>query len=305
MCQFDDNVLKRPEAIRRCLSQSGIKSMATIGDSNGGRYYKALVRFMQTAFACNTTRVESLITSGFTPDMDYFKKRSQDFEGDVLFDNRTCRTCFSREDKCWSGVSQNHTRPDMTLEHVAMAGIMDDTIRVDHRKDAVESIQSGLSYQEYILRHYLRGHYPDVFVVFPPFNHVKRETTYVKQRKLEDLKQLLKQYLPPSTKVIWMPAFREFGTTIADPGKDFHFKARPHVCKIIDQSNHVLYDVIRNDLLSTQSRVYSFLDLIQVSAGREEWTTDDVHMKPLWYGRMISYIMELLCQESSSLQRRI
>ena len=56
--------------------------------------------------------------------------------------------------------------------------------------------------QEFLLKYYLRGRYPDLLIIFPPFNHDKKsQTSSSLAIRLKYFIDLLDLYLPASTRV--------------------------------------------------------------------------------------------------------
>ena len=63
----------------------------------------------------------------------------------------------------------------------------------------------------------------------------------------------------------------------------------------LDSFNRLLYAQLRHRLLDASSRHYAFLDLIRVSAERESWSLDGIHMDPKWYQLVMSYLLQVYC----------
>jgi len=94
-----------------------------------------------------------------------------------------------------------------------MISVMDSSVKLDiaHNHFAVNYQYRADTYQEYILKYYLKGEYPDLLIVIPPFSHDKKsETSDSLGIRLRYFVALLDLYLPASTSVYWIPSFREF-----------------------------------------------------------------------------------------------
>jgi len=63
----------------------------------------------------------------------------------------------------------------------------------------------------------------------------------------------------------------------------------------LDAFNRLLYDQLRHRLVDSNSRHYGFMDLIRVSAERESWSLDGIHMDPEWYRLVVSYLLQFYC----------
>jgi len=56
--------------------------------------------------------------------------------------------------------------------------------------------------QEFLLKYYLRSRYPDLIIIFPPFNHDKiAETTSTLASRLQYFLSLMDIYLPNDVQV--------------------------------------------------------------------------------------------------------
>jgi hypothetical protein len=59
--------------------------------------------------------------------------------------------------------------------------------------------------------------------------------------------------------------------------------------------NAILYEVLERDIVSDEGRIFSFLDLFEASLSRVTWSTDGVHMKPVWYENVMTMFWETFC----------
>ena len=96
------------------------------------------------------------------------------------------------------------------------------------------------------------------------------------------------------TKVIWVPSFAEFESRKPPAWAN----RRSHGLLATDKLNafnRLLYDQLRGRLVDEASLTYGFFDLVGVSAGRESWSLDGVHMVPQWYRLITSYLLQVYC----------
>jgi len=63
----------------------------------------------------------------------------------------------------------------------------------------------------------------------------------------------------------------------------------------LDAFNRLLYGQLRHKLVNQTSLTYSFLDLVRVSAERESWSPDGIHMDSQWYRLIMSYLLQVYC----------
>jgi len=100
--------------------------------------------------------------------------------------------------------------------------------------------------------------------------------------------------------VVWVPSFAEFESRKPPAWSN----RRSHGLLATDKINafnHLLYNRLRHRLVDQTSRTYGFLDLVRVSAERESWSLDGIHMDPQWYRLIMSYLLQLYCGPDISL----
>jgi len=95
-------------------------------------------------------------------------------------------------------------------------------------------------------------------------------------------------------KVIWVPSFGEFETRKPAEWSNRRSHGLLATAKL-DAFNHQLYDQLRGRLVDAASLNYGFFDLVRVSAEREAWSLDGIHMDPQWYRLMTSYLLQVYC----------
>ena len=160
-------------------------------------------------------------------------------------------------------------------------------LQLEHR-----SIMSYLDYTGFPLNEY------NLVILFGN-NHEFRDFTLRENMiHIRNLTNLLKETLPPNVPFIWVTTTEEFEdyrpeywkNKVYDDGKyDFHDKIR--------LVNEVVFNVTKPLMVQEHSNVLPFLDMQSVSRGVvKELNMDGVHMKPLWYDVIISYLLQMLCE---------
>jgi len=94
--------------------------------------------------------------------------------------------------------------------------------------------------------------------------------------------------------VLWVPSFAEFESRKPPAWAN----RRSHgflATDKLDAFNRLLYGQLRRRLIDQTSRNYGFLDLIRVSADRESWSLDGIHMNMQWYRLVMSYLLQVYC----------
>jgi len=93
---------------------------------------------------------------------------------------------------------------------------------------------------------------------------------------------------------MWVPAFAEFES---HKPSAWAYR-RSHGLLATDKIsafNRLLFDLLRHKLIDQTSPTYGFFDLVRVSAERESWSLDGIHMDPQWYQLIVSYILQMYC----------
>jgi hypothetical protein len=148
-----------------------------------------------------------------------------------------------------------------------------------------------------MLKYFMQGRYPDLLIIFLPFNHAfgRGLSYYIGQMKT--FKGLVDKYVPRTTKVFLIPAFKEFSSR--------YTKLKDHRINTLQRFeaiwllNHALFGVTESNLLSPDTNRYGFLDLFTISEPLIDWSTDGVHFEPIWYELIMSMFWELYCNSAT------
>ncbi|KAK2147586.1 hypothetical protein LSH36_546g01062 [Paralvinella palmiformis] len=284
ICKFKFDIMENSgEALRQCLSHSNVSHIVTMGDSNAGRHYVTMYEAFRSfgRKTCRTIDTEDLAEGGFLPDKNYFTKSDKNWTEFIQIHYRYCRTCKSSRHLCHLTYA-NQTR-DIRFQHVAMTMVMDDSIQLhvpDFRRGSglLEDV-FAITSQQFIFRYYLADDYPDVIIIFLPFNHAKRLALEITAAEIEYFHALAKYYLPTYTKIFYMPTPSEFERSrLASVWINRTYDRGMLATEMIDELNQKLFHVLFDDLTTDSGRVFAFLDLLKISQDREDWSEDGVHM---------------------------
>jgi hypothetical protein len=289
-----DCYLKHPwisqTLISKCLISSNVSSIATLGDSNGKLNFEALTSLIGgQESTCQLQKEERKINRGFLADKNYFNTGNNSWSKYVEAKRRLCRTCASKAVTCH--VTDSGKSRDIAVEHVTLMHLIDTSIRIQTNKSEL----SAPTTQEFYLKHYFTNRYPDVIIIFPPFNHMKFSSTSQNRRELKQFKFLVDKYVPSSTKIFYIPTFSEFENRRKDKT---YFNKKYHGALAVPKIlwlNHKLFQILERDLMNESSNIYGFFDMFSISKSRESWSTDGVHMISTWYQNEMSMFLDLFC----------
>ena len=284
LCSLNKSIIS-PEEVTKCFQRYRIQSIATVGDSNGIRFFDALLKHIQMGnISCKQTRMEAMLNKGFFPEPSYFARDNMELKSLIKVSKRGCRSCMSRKYKCSSSDSDS----EIEIEHVSMAQMRDQSLTIN----STTNYSSTDSYQEFLFKYYWRDRMPQLILIFSPFCHVKNRGIMAEQ--LEDIDyfvDLVNNYVKEGTIVYWIPAFAEFESQKDKQHKNLLYEGVSATEALIKLNRH-LYERV-NSLLLAQMRV--FFDLIEMSLDKEEWSIDGQHMQPIWYKIVTKYLLQLIC----------
>ena len=297
LCHFDPRFGGHAN-VADCLQTN--LSIVTLGDSNGGRYHRALRQILDAipGAECRTTRKERSLHDGVVPDTAYYKSKNQSWDRYLHVRYRYCRGCPSTTARCRVSGRNNPTSVIVRLEHLALTMILDDSLQLYVPLDGPRMERykyRALTAAEFLLRYYLMERPPDLLVVFLPFDHVKNLPLAQSRADILYFHTMVRMYTSHDTKVFYMPSFGEFESRRADA----RFVNRTYEGRLatdqIRALNHILYEVIRDDLVRSDTNVFGFLDLWALSESQESSSIDGVHMQPAWYRTVMELFLQTYC----------
>ena len=187
--------------------------------------------------SCVDTDGENELNAGYTPDKQYFGRGEhgmQEWAPFLEIHERACHTCQSVRRRCHV-ISGNASR-DVKIENVGQMGITDYSIRL------TTPPWEAATTQEFVLKYFLAGRYPDVLLLFLPFHHHLETDLDTALELLLHYKGLVDKHIPSDTKVFFLPTHGTFDTTQSD--------------EKIDHLNHVLYNAMEKDMLDPDANRY-------------------------------------------------
>jgi hypothetical protein len=267
-----------------------------MGDSNAKMYYKALWRLLAgpSGTQCSSTDEEN-IPAHFKPDIDYFAKSKANWTNFIQTNIRHCFACHARQDSCNISIDSGQTR--LHLEQIVATQILDDSLQLQFEQYPDVKVDElwALTSQELILRYFLGDRYPDILVIFLPFNHAKLMHTRRVTLDVAFFKGLVELYVPRTTRVFYMTTAAEVEEKRRRPEWINRTFENMLATEKIAHLNHVLYDMLEDLLVNDQSRTFGFYDLLEASREKPNWNVDGVHMKDVWYEQVWQRFWQTYC----------
>ena len=290
LCSLNNSPISSDE-IRNCFRRNHIRRVATVGDSNGIRFFDALLGHIKKAYqSCELTRKEFMLEKGFRPEPAYFARDDKTLKSAITVDRRGCRSCTSRTYTCDNSDGSD----TIEIEHVAMAQMKDYSIRINNSDNSHHQL-SAKSYQEFLFKYYWRGRMPNLIIFFSPMCHVKNRGERSEQFKdIDYFIDLANRYVSEDSVLYWIPGFAEFESQKAKKYQNLLYDGTL-ATEALNRLNKHIYESVHPLLLERPARMRGFFDLLQVSLGKENWSIDGVHMKTVWYRLVTKYLLQLIC----------
>ena len=144
-------VTSAPQRLQDFINKSNITSIVLFGDSQGSRYYNALIAiFKEASFKCKLKKSEP---SGFSIHLDYYTKDSGVLSNAV---NRTCTSCNSKLHIC--SDTNGHK---VAIEYLSLVLYSAKPIQLNHRvcqqSTKRHPLCLNISQTEYVFKYYLNS----------------------------------------------------------------------------------------------------------------------------------------------------
>ena len=289
ICSFSQDIGKA--FLQSCFQRKRVRYILMMGDSQGVRYSWGVWSILnKTMRSCELLKREN-ITQKKVADPRYFSRGDSSLESAMVLSLRYCEECVSYTVLC----KAEGTAP-LTLEFIGFHHMSNGVMEVDVGNMYSEGTK--VSFQEFVIRHYLKDRIPDIIVIPPPVNHAKfNELPPEFKEDLLSLKALIDLWMPETTQVYWLPGMAEHenrrtGASLKWLNASLHGKLASDL--ILDLNNAV-YKGLESDLVRDDGRHFGFLDLFKASRNRSEWSHEGVHMEPFWYEVIMSYFLQVCC----------
>ncbi len=160
--------------LRQCLFNSALVSLVVLGDSQGVRYFEAILElFKSVASHCTRSKVENMKDNANSPGRSYFARGNKTLEEAFQVTERGCRSCISPEWICH--FNKRGSQLSVRLENIAMGHVWDESLLIKNTS-TLKFEYSFASFQECVFKYYLKISHPGLILFFTPLNHDKHLT---------------------------------------------------------------------------------------------------------------------------------
>ena len=283
-----------PSHLVHYISRKNVTYVVVLGDSNGARYYAALVQlFTMAKFHCKLTKKEK---TGFNISINYYNTDPHIGFSDTV--RRTCSSCNSQLRVCSKSGAQT-----LSVEYISMMMTSSDRFTTHNfacrRNASVHPLCGNITQQQFVFKYYLnRNVYPQLLLAFSTFAHDREKPLAHAYDGMKYYMSLLHSYTPTTSTVIWYDTAARYSAkynawwTREGTGFDPNDKIR--------MQNRFLFRLLHNKFgeRSSMPKIYAFFDLYHmlVRTGKT-WASDHVHSKPDWYRYVIAYTASMLYSE--------
>jgi len=276
-----------------------------MGDSNGIRYAGAFINFLEAVnYTCETIRKDKPMT--FSVERSFYES-SRSPVGDINSHDRDCQGCTNHYWSCQSlpEGGANYTIDikflvtEFTLDNEVTTLRTINTCNGRSKQPEDPHCISSLTTQEFLFREYLRasGNSPDLIIILGNSHDQQRGTLVDYRRSLRFLLELIDDYLPQSTRLVWLSKPAEYPPRKASPWNGQIFEGRFTINEWLDRANRIFYKELmgRSDKIRQPLIFYDMLALLNPVIAR--LSIDGVHVQPVWYKLIVSYILQTLCED--------
>ncbi|ELU14731.1 hypothetical protein CAPTEDRAFT_207323 [Capitella teleta] len=273
--------------ISQCLKRKKLRRIAVYGDSQGIRYGSHLKEILiKVGFSCLRVKVENRSTIKNCADLNYFAGNNTALRSTMSIGQcHVCTGCSSVEFVC-----KSHKLKDIIkIEYI-------NTEQVNTTYVLLNGSTEAPTYEHFIFDVYLRDSFPDLNVFFLPMNHIKRNP--VKSFVDEFPKTLLpivKKAKSPESDFFFISGTSEFEEAREDPRWKYRLWDGLLATDAIRKLNTEMFYLLESEIINATSKIYSFLDLVDVTLPLRHLSLDGVHFKPPWYSAFWKVFLDIYC----------
>ncbi len=296
-CWFPSQFDKRD--VSTAWSNKNIQRILILGDSNGGRYFDAVIRIMRNAsWSCTTVRREKLGARTY-PDASYFVREPFIKLEHIRVQLRDCWSCLSTLSFCNTSDEKSDMR-ELWIEYIALEFTMDAEVTT-HRTLWNGSCKHGqmcehsTSYQEFIFKEYLHGQYPDVMFYFASCHDIVRHKMRHLRHNFDFLFGMMHIYLPLTTTAIYMNLHNQRLSLAPMEWQVARYEdGTLNINEVIIRQNNIMYQSLEKYLLSSERQWYAFPSLYDSTNATDNLYMDNAHKTSVWYDHVIGNLLYLL-----------
>ncbi|ELU13428.1 hypothetical protein CAPTEDRAFT_196518 [Capitella teleta] len=273
--------------ILKCLKRKKMKRIAVYGASQVKRYRLALVEALERAgLSCDYVSQEERQPLR-NIDMDYFAAGNKTLRSSmVVGQDYGCTGCSGSLTSC----KYKNSSEFVMIEHISTENVNTKYLILN------ESIVAS-TFEKFIFNVHLKDSFPDLSVFFVPMNHIKQNPVWNFHHDFpRALLPVVKKAKPPQCDFFFIPGTAEF---------EQHRKAHNYkdmlwygllATDAIRRLNAELFKLLEGEVTNKKSKIYSFLDLVDVTLPVSHLSLDGVHFTPEWYSVFWKVFLDVYCQ---------
>ena len=188
------------------------------------------------------------------------------------------------------------------VEYVSMKSPLDDkgyfTDKVGCHAGRIIRKTKAKTTQQFLFGEFLSDPRPDVIIILADAHD--RSTVANYSIKIEQLLEIIHQYVLPPTRLIWLSRIAEDITRKPMPYREERFeKGAMSRLQYLNATNRIAYSKLGRRFVET-GKPLLFLDLLEMTQPLlTEYNLDGVHMHDLWYESLMSYVAQTLCSTAA------
>ncbi len=271
-CNFNNDWMHT----KRCgITRRPAIKITVIGGSTGAYLATGLISTLEKrGFQCSTRREEDTLRLNRKRrrNIKYFSVRGMPEKTlgapPSLYRGKLDK-CFAK--RCVFITDNNSTKQEkhnllsFDVEYISHTEVLETTLRL--KSPSANRSEQFSTFTEYVLRCYLPQHgYPDLLLFYAQFHHQKWHSTFSKAAtEIQYVHSLLEAFVPPTTKIMWLPAHRECLKLSEDNNDKYPRGNDLDANRLIHGLNHVLYAILSPVLKNQNGNIYGFFDFAEMS----------------------------------------
>ncbi|ELT87459.1 hypothetical protein CAPTEDRAFT_223185 [Capitella teleta] len=282
MCAFNF----RNTTVAGCLEKKGVRKLTVLGDMHARQYAMAIMRiFANSSFECDMIRKEKIVYSdghnkSTVPDKEYYSHRSYGQWSTAELGLRNNKQWRSSMHTCFA-LTKDSSIHSLNIEYLNMMNLTSKLLTLRGWTEGT----SADTYEEFLFKIYLRDNFPDVLVIVLPEDH-RRQVLPEQKAAIKAFVEIVKQYVPASTRVVWVPA-------TAEVERKKQKKKKP-ISEATFRRNMFLYRTIESDVLLSNASHSTFINLYNASM---PWTGSGQNglLPQKWYEAVMTSLLAIPC----------
>ncbi|ELT96447.1 hypothetical protein CAPTEDRAFT_192689 [Capitella teleta] len=274
-----------------CWKRLVVKKVVQLGDSQGHYYAKGFVDTLkEEGYICKVTRRAKRKITTIPNTAYYYTKEAKAMDGAIHHQDNawSCTTCISFTEVC---VAKDKSQ--IEIEYIGIVSLKDEFVTFESN-----STLNANTFIEFLFKVYFDNNYPGLILFAPPLNQIKKDTSIP---AFEDGLKLMMQKLKPTmrknTRLFFLPGLAE--QEKKRPPKAAKYKNKKYHGNLATEQIYLLtramWHVLEEDMLSENSNIFSFANIVNATKPARKLSRDGVHYVSKVYSQIMRKVIGTMC----------